>query len=103
QRLRAPRHPPSFPTRRSSDLIDRRCAGDSISLMNQDFPPLPFSQPVIRTRRREKPPFPQLPRITIEQRVERSQFLRTQTEAVTRSEEHTSELQSRFDLVCRLL
>src|SRR5699024_12599813 len=32
-----------------------------------------------------------------------SMFERTREERLTRSEEHTSELQSRFDLVCRLL
>lgn len=52
--------------------------------MNPDFPPLPLSQPVIRTRRREKPPFPQLPRITIEQRTEKSRFLRTQAAEITK-------------------
>src|SRR5437868_11113063 len=32
-----------------------------------------------------------------------SRVIRTRTVPITRSEEHTSELQSRFDLVCRLL
>jgi hypothetical protein len=52
--------------------------------MNPDFPPLPLAQPVIKTRRREKPPFLQLPRITIERRKERSKQLRTQVEDVTK-------------------
>ncbi len=52
--------------------------------MNPEFPPLPLSLPVIRTRRREKPPFPQLPPISIQKREERSKFLREQAEDVTK-------------------
>src|SRR5699024_11580712 len=48
---------------------------------------------------------PYLPRASMEQR--KSELLEQRAEPVpprsVRSEEHTSELQSRFDLVCRLL
>src|SRR5437868_10637315 len=42
-------------------------------------------------------------RVTVVTRLARKGFTMTQTKAYVRSEEHTSELQSRFDLVCRLL
>src|SRR5699024_12597055 len=75
------RAPPSFPTRRSSDLrgrsdarADSQCPGGARSGL--------LAQPHRRVRRlvRHVPAQPE-----------------------RRSEEHTSELQSRFDLVCRLL
>src|SRR5699024_11350489 len=37
------------------------------------------------------------------ERVVRERMTTQDAESITRSEEHTSELQSRFDLVCRLL
>src|SRR5207249_10608956 len=63
-----PRHPPSCPTRRSSDLLDipRDRKLELIEEFARDF--------------------------TVLSEV-----------GSKRSEEHTSELQSRFDLVCRLL
>ena len=64
--------------------VNRRFARDLIDRHEPRFPPIASFQPVIRTRRREKPPFPQLPRITIEKRKERSKFLRTQAEDVTK-------------------
>src|SRR5207249_5091968 len=93
-----PRAPPalhSFPTRRSSDLdfVTSRPAGRRIKTrpttpMRQRLPPvtshgfglIPFRSPLLRESR-----FLSFPPVT------------------KRSEEHTSELQSRFDLVCRLL
>src|SRR5699024_12047731 len=66
-----------YPTRRSSDQ-STACPG---SRRPPERPGPPRSQtPTGRTR--EEP---------------------VQVKAITRSEEHTSELQSRFDLVCRLL
>src|SRR5699024_12384538 len=72
---------PSFPTRRSSDLI-LVFAGQAFGLGRRSFPdagwlvfPAAGWRPLIPGRRENEP----------------------------RSEEHTSELQSRFDLVCRLL
>src|SRR5207249_11738724 len=69
------RNPPSFPTRRSSDLD--------------------LHQPLQARHRR-----PRLPRVhqQVRQVHQHARVLRPE-----RSEEHTSELQSRFDLVCRLL
>src|SRR5699024_12707606 len=93
---RPPRAPPSFPTRRSSDLPPVastrawRCTGHR--------PP-----PTTGTYRS--------PGATRYQRAERvmhgfswsSLFSPNRASNFLRSEEHTSELQSRFDLVCRLL
>src|SRR5207249_9152691 len=67
---------PSFPTRRSSDL--ERAVRISRGSRIRDDP---------RERGRGTAPVPS----------------RIVAIAVVRSEEHTSELQSRFDLVCRLL
>src|SRR5699024_12213595 len=66
QRFGDPRHLHSFPTRRSSDLVQAGCS-------------VPRTGP------------------TTCHRVGPHQW------SGRRSEEHTSELQSRFDLVCRLL
>src|SRR5207247_11199780 len=66
----------SFPTRRSSDLRPRRLLIGSIS---------PMPQKTHKGRRRAA-----------------ASFGPTDSDS-TRSEEHTSELQSRVDLVCRLL
>src|SRR5690349_25116131 len=71
----APQAPHAFPTRRSSDLLDRARDDD-------------------RGRRRGRP----LGRR--EAHVRRRLVLH---DALPRSEEHTSELQSRRELVCRLL
>src|SRR5690625_7336365 len=68
-------NPPSFPTRRSSDL---HALADAISALNgMDVPASPRSSYNIGTD--------------------------VVTGSRTRSEEHTSELQSRGHLVCRLL
>src|SRR5699024_12509592 len=40
---------------------------------------------------------------TLATRIQRGMIFATQEDSLPRSEEHTSELQSRFDLVCRLL
>src|SRR5207249_7182214 len=90
----APRYLHSFPTRRSSDLLlsawieeerllvdDREDVG-GIAFCRMDaraMAPLPTSSPL------SSPAAP------------------TSAKRGIRSEEHTSELQSRFDLVCRLL
>src|SRR5699024_11781073 len=81
--LRQPAHAPrtlhSFPTRRSSDLL--LLFRPFFKILHKDLPCHPahekafFRRLVGRLRREQK----------------------------DRSEEHTSELQSRFDLVCRLL
>src|SRR5438309_4321454 len=70
----------SFPTRRSSDLR---------------VLPLPAGEARADARLRQRPP----------PRVEGRDVLvpRARLDQVARSEEHTSELQSQFHLVCRLL
>src|SRR5699024_11635283 len=75
----------SFPTRRSSDLLTLLRFG-IICLPLESIPQLPifgYTDP----NNAEYPPDP----------------LALGSSTTDRSEEHTSELQSRFDLVCRLL
>src|SRR5207248_7938095 len=91
----APRHLPSFPTRRSSDLAPRSypnnsdsssCSGSAAQFSAMNGPPFRGDA---RWMKRATTSFP----------VPESPLTRT----VVRSEEHTSELQSPYDLVCRLL
>src|SRR5438874_13680025 len=65
---------PSFPTRRSSDLDVGRCVDDDIEVLRRAV---------------------DVGVVVVEPRLE--------VPRVARSEEHTSELQSRRDIVCRLL
>src|SRR5207249_8619278 len=95
----APRPLPSFPTRRSSDLSGflnhpskapvmlwpASCRGSKGSACPEASPQ---ASPPATTKAAARV-------ISFEWRV--------QFTALARSEEHTSELQSRFDLVCRLL
>src|SRR5207249_11041283 len=76
------RHLPSFPTRRSSDLSSHR------SQRARSFYGLPGCRRSLAADGETE-----------------HDHNRTSSEgsAASRSEEHTSELQSRFDLVCRLL
>src|SRR5690606_41631373 len=85
---------PSFPTRRSSDLVpgrdeDRVVAEPAGAARLADHPPahLPLHRPLA----------------TIGQHERRRTHERPAPVLVGRSEEHTSELQSRENLVCRLL
>src|SRR5699024_12719173 len=73
-------HVPSFPTRRSSDLEE---AGT-------------VDAPIGRHPTERK-------RMAVTERGSRPAVTHWEVIARYRSEEHTSELQSRFDLVCRLL
>src|SRR5438105_11451614 len=75
----------SFPTRRSSDLNLRTPSGVSYVLENR------------RTMARVQPD------LFGGERVRRVSGYPGRLLAMVRSEEHTSELQSRVDLVCRLL
>src|SRR5699024_12528916 len=89
-----PRAPPSFPTRRSSDLSSPstrtggRCAW-----------------PMVRTVRirRIRSPSPRTAPESSRSSTDRLPHWPATVRTLGRSEEHTSELQSRFDLVCRLL
>src|SRR5207249_11526322 len=87
----------SFPTRRSSDLLGLLLAASIHSLenfagvMNFVVFPMLFLSGALYPVRRLGPALHALV------------YLNPLAYGVDRSEEHTSELQSRFDLVCRLL
>src|SRR5699024_12176570 len=89
-----PSDPPSCPTRRSSDLPPGRSSPISIPVSpTRSRRSIPSGSPVPpRCWKGTRPPTRH--RLTRCCGVARSSV---------RSEEHTSELQSRFDLVCRLL
>src|SRR5205809_6167226 len=76
----------SFPTRRSSDLADL-LVGEALDLPQHDHLAELRREPV-------EHPAERLPRVQSQHRRFRM---------AVRSEEHTSELQSRLHLVCRLL
>src|SRR5207247_6287648 len=96
------RHLPSFPTRRSSDL-------DKTPGAEPDPRPLQRKRPFRDVTSIGAFPASDSDPCTRERRCE--WFIRTKsiglpvsvTVRIARSEEHTSELQSRVDLVCRLL
>src|SRR5699024_12637957 len=82
----------SFPTRRSSDLHFLDAPGPTTRIPKMLTPnPIGYAKPcsLIWTQAGRCPPA---------SRIRAHRHLRNH-----RSEEHTSELQSRFDLVCRLL
>src|SRR5699024_12309576 len=78
-----PHHLKSLPTRRSSDLTIKR-------KLKYDFSPI-ISKRIRRITQNKCA-------ITGDDDIHLDHFI-----PMSRSEEHTSELQSRFDLVCRLL
>src|SRR5690606_41880497 len=80
------RHPPSFPTRRSSDL----------SKCRMPMTRLPASRQTAKASGRRRSRLSPWPRRALNSSV----LFRS---CSSRSEEHTSELQSRENLVCRLL
>src|SRR5206468_11118708 len=85
----------SFPTRRSSDLVAARCTR-ARGRRRRHRRPAP-SSPSCPGRGRERNAAWSLVR------GPRDRCMPWEREAAARSEEHTSELQSRSDLVCRLL
>src|SRR5207249_11568223 len=85
-----PRPLPSFPTRRSSDLSARPRHVPKASKANSS---ILLANGLVRESR---PGIPVVKRSISSPRSPRGT-------GAQRSEEHTSELQSRFDLVCRLL
>src|SRR5699024_11924716 len=91
-----PRGPHAFPTRRSSDLaVLDRTGGVAILQL----------RPQAHVRRRRQPGQPDQWRVAergLQGFVTRHRVLEPRRFSA-RSEEHTSELQSRFELVCRLL
>src|SRR5699024_12642020 len=93
-------HPHSFPTRRSSDLD---ITSGQVLFKNKDL--LKMSKQELRKIRGndismifQEPSSSLNPVLKIGDQI--TEGIRTHQ---NRSEEHTSELQSRFDLVCRLL
>src|SRR5699024_12829012 len=88
---RAPSLDPSFPTRRSSDLVrSLKC------VVLGDRPRLQWF--LLQSRS-----VYQLVEVRLHHRLACVRSENPRQLAASRSEEHTSELQSRFDLVCRLL
>src|SRR5690606_39716673 len=102
-RSRPPRAVRTFPTRRSSDLAWSRLEArhdlvDAIQFEHEVLERAPGSAVAADGRRRQRAARPQLgPRL---QEAGDMLFLEVPR---CRSEEHTSELQSRENLVCRLL
>src|SRR5206468_11957658 len=82
----------SFPTRRSSDLGRVR-----------ESPPLPASTPTAWPSERRSPAYWVTPICCARSDWPASRASSRRNRDYPRSEEHTSELQSRSDLVCRLL
>src|SRR5207248_10399807 len=90
---------PSFPTRRSSDLALHRRSADGARLAEatMDGHPIAEGRHLLRER---------ITRFDAQSLRPRGQGFPRGAEqplAFLRSEEHTSELQSPYDLVCRLL
>src|SRR5699024_12626399 len=79
----------SFPTRRSSDLIKRYIQQNGIRMVNFMYP---AGDGRLKTLN-----------FVINNQAYLDAILTCGERVDGRSEEHTSELQSRFDLVCRLL
>src|SRR5207249_11214034 len=88
-RSRAPRYLHSFPTRRSSDLVDQQ--GNLQPLVAATVPSVENSLWQVFPDGRMQTTWKLNPKVVC------------MRPSGKRSEEHTSELQSRFDLVCRLL
>src|SRR5699024_12103039 len=90
----------SFPTRRSSDLRIRTSCAPRTRLADLEGPRPARGTPADEEEEEETPA-----EASFQGRLEVRQGEQTPQEhgALHRSEEHTSELQSRFDYVCRLL
>src|SRR5699024_11605517 len=97
----------SSPTRRSSDLIKRTFPPNSVANSSpfsfckskmMAFPPCATIFLTVASPKPEAPPVTTATQSCTSIRLHSPHHLR-----FCRSEEHTSELQSRFDIVCRLL
>src|SRR5207248_11211168 len=86
------RHLHSFPTRRSSDLTVRRFIPNGRAISRSDTPS------ATNARTSPTPTGSAPPHLSLDNTDGRAS-----KPAPMRSEEHTSELQSSYDLVCRLL
>src|SRR5690606_41791413 len=90
---------PSLPTRRSSDLaVRRRPPAARRHAHDRSEGPTVTKKPLTRAPETKRPGAVRT--AVVERRLE---ALHTTLRLVLRSEEHTSELQSRENLVCRLL
>src|SRR5206468_11577727 len=96
------RHLHSFPTRRSSDLIEFQRLVRKMPVADEV---MRYAVQLARTSRPSgaNPPDFVKQYLNYGASLRASQFLILGAKALARSEEHTSELQSRSDLVCRLL
>src|SRR5690606_39574275 len=96
-----PRDLPSFPTRRSSDLqAINRARKPAVAKIN-GLRAIRLSKPFSQSRMRNQATGHAIT-LAIKTGFEKSNTS-NRTTSRTRSEEHTSELQSRENLVCRLL
>src|SRR5699024_12200401 len=92
----------SFPIRRSSDLVNRK--GSDSAMLDNTLEFLVMSGMDLPLAVMITIPEPWANNDTISQeKRDFYQYYAIMMEPWDRSEEHTSELQSRFDLVCRLL
>src|SRR5207248_10171815 len=96
------RQRPSFPTRRSSDLRGRGRDRPMIRNEREYRVSRAFRRRLLATRRSQAA-HPNADATQREWLVGGVERLLGDVEAEIRSEEHTSELQSPYDLVCRLL
>src|SRR5699024_12639595 len=99
----ARRHLQSFPTRRSSDLTKENAVRQTRrrSIYNNEAS---RQRPIISfedVTKKYQNGVEALRNLSF--RIEEGEFVFLMGSSGARSEEHTSELQSRFDLVCRLL
>src|SRR5207249_11556145 len=96
----APSDLPSFPTRRSSDLCTRSRAV-SLGASSSSYDTRVFDARIghVKANRLRTSPSP----IVVSHDRPSGGMMQVSPPNLNRSEEHTSELQSRFDLVCRLL
>src|SRR5207247_10824684 len=94
-------HTHAFPTRRSSDLAP---AGSTLSVQVEN--PQPVEVPQVAPQHAYALSVTRHPEKTSASAMSKSASAKEELKSAqqwTRSEEHTSELQSRVDLVCRLL
>src|SRR5206468_12702106 len=98
-----PRRPPSFPTRRSSDLRAVEAAARAVNerFGNDGWQPVELD--VADDFLRSVAGYKQFDVLLVNPVFDGLNLVTKEAFLVNRSEEHTSELQSRSDLVCRLL